>query len=364
MADAVAQEKFHCAACGADARWDPARQALVCPFCGTVSPGKLDPKTGRIIEHDLVEALREIPPERRGWKAEKLSVKCQSCQAISVFDATRVAQRCEFCGSAQLVPYEQLKAPISPESLLPFKITESQVRDTARQWYGSRWFAPSRLKHAAMTDQVRGVYLPYWTFDARAHSDWSADSGYYYWESEAYTDSQGKVQTRQVRKVRWQPSSGSVRHFFDDELVSASRGVNPELLRKIEPFPTQDLSAYKPDFLAGWIVEQYQVDLSAAASRSTEQMNAQMEQLCAQQVPGDTHRNLRVQTDYADRTFKHILVPIWLLTFVYGAENYQVLINGYTGAIAGKYPLSWVKILLTIFGILIAVLLFLFFTQR
>src|SRR5688572_13964485 len=172
--EALARDKFHCPACGADAHWNPAKQALVCPYCGTISPAQLDSVTGMVQENDLAEALRNLSSDKRGWKAEKVSVKCQSCQAISVFDPNRVAQLCEFCGSAQLVPYEQIKAPIRPESLLPFVITETQVRDSVRKWYGSRWFAPNRLKKAALTDVVKGVYLPYWTFDAQANSHWTA----------------------------------------------------------------------------------------------------------------------------------------------------------------------------------------------
>src|ERR1051325_6503477 len=129
--EAVAREKFACPACGAEAHWNPAKQALVCGYCGTTSPLERPPDgTGPVKEHDLVEALRSLPDEKRGWKSDKVSVKCQSCQGISVFDPGRVAQRCEFCGSAQIVPYEQVKPPISPESLLPFKIEETRVRDT------------------------------------------------------------------------------------------------------------------------------------------------------------------------------------------------------------------------------------------
>jgi DNA-directed RNA polymerase subunit RPC12/RpoP len=364
MAEAIARDKFHCPSCGADAHWNPAKQALVCPYCGTVAPGKLDEAAGEIIEHDLVAALREIPSDKRGWKAEKTSVKCQSCQAISVLDASVVGQRCSFCGSAQLVPYEQIKAPISPESLLPFKISESQVRDSIRQWYGSHWLAPSKLKNSAHTDTVRGVYLPYWTFDAQARADWTAESGYYYYETETYTDANGRSQTRQVQKTRWQPSSGSLDHFFDDELVPASRGVNGELLRKIEPFPTKELVPYDPSFLAGWVIEQYQIDLIAAAQNARKQMEQELEGMCDAEVPGDTHRFLNVDADFSGQTFKHVLFPVWLLTFRYGAENFQVLVNGYTGTISGKYPLSWVKIFFLILGILILIGIFVVFSQR
>ena len=200
-------------------------------------------------------------------------MQCQSCKAISVFPAERVAQRCEFCGSSALVPYEQAKPPISPESLLPFKFSESNARDAVRKWYGGVWFAPDRLKKAALTDTVKGMYLPYWTFDSRVHCDWQAEAGYYYYTTESYTDDDGQNKTREVREVRWEAPSGAIDHFFDDELVPASKGVAPRLLRAVEPFPTtSDLVKYDPGFLSGWVVEQYQIDLIAAAQNARNQM--------------------------------------------------------------------------------------------
>jgi hypothetical protein len=352
MTEATAKKKFSCPSCGGESQWNPAKQALVCPFCGTVSPAQAElTDTGEqvIAEHDLAAALREIPDAQRGWDARKVSVRCQSCQAISVFDPERVGQRCDFCGSSALVPYEEVRDAFRPESLLPMRLSETQVRDSIRRWYGSRWFAPNKLKDVALTDTVKGLYIPYWTFDAQVHADWTAESGYHYYDTEHYTDSQGKRQTRRVQRTRWVPSSGSVDNFFDDELVPASRGVHPDMLRKIEPFPTgSELVPYQPGFLSGWVVERYQIDLVSAARTAQEDMEAQMRKLCAARVPGDTHRNLRVDCDYSGQTFKHILAPIWLLTYHYGPRNFQVVINGFTGAIAGKYPKSWIKIMLAI----------------
>jgi hypothetical protein len=77
-------------------------------------------------------------------------------------------------------------------------------------------------------------------------------------------------------------------------------------------------------------------------------MDAEMRRLCSTEVPGDTQRNLEVDADYSGQTFKHILVPIWLLTYNYGARNFQVVINGYTGTISGAYPKIWVKITLAV----------------
>jgi hypothetical protein len=356
--EAQARSKFSCPACGAEARWNPAKQALLCGYCGTESPATLESTPSgdqQIRENDLVAALRSIPDHQRGWKATKTQVRCQHCNAISVFDPEKIGKQCDFCGAAALVPYEEVKESFMPESLLPKQISETQVRDTVRQWYKSRWFAPNALGTRALTDTVHGVYLPYWTFDAHASAQWTAESGYYYYVTEHYTDAQGNRRSRQVRKIRWQSSAGSLRHFFDDELVAATKGVQPDLLRKVEPFPTKKLVPYDPGFLAGWTVERYQIDLIAAAQRARQSMDNQVRQLCAAQVPGDTHRNLRVSTQWSGQTFKHILVPVWLLTYDYHRKSYQVVVNGFTGDIAGNRPYSFWKIFFLVVGILVAV---------
>src|SRR4029453_14797334 len=143
------------------------------------------------------------------------------------------------------------------------------------------------------------------------------------------------------------------------------RGWQINLRQKVEPFPsTAELKPYDPGYLSGWVVEQYQIDLVAAAQHSQEIMESKTRSLCAQQVPGDTHRDLDVAADFSGQTFKHILVPVWLVSYHYGAQAYQIVVNGYTGAIAGKHPLSWIKIALLVFTILILVLIIAATTQR
>jgi hypothetical protein len=136
------------------------------------------------------------------------------------------------------------------------------------------------------------------------------------------------------------------------------------MLRQIEPFPTKELAAYQSGFLSGWVVERYQIDLIEAAKAARARMDGQVRSMCASQVPGDTHRNLSVQSRYFAQTFKHILVPVWLLTYNYGARGFQVVINGYTGVIAGEYPKSWVKITFLVLFILLVAGLFIFFANQ
>ena len=364
MSDIAALDKYPCAACGAQAQWNPAKQLLVCPFCGMSTPFAIDEASGAVVELDLVAALRELPENERGWDAARRTVQCQSCKAVTVFNPERVGQNCDFCGSPKLVDYAEIKAPIRPRALLPFKISEPDVREQMRSWYASKWLAPSALKSRAMVDRVHGVYIPYWTFDAQAVCPWTADAGHYYYETETYRDNKGQRQTRQVRHTRWEPASGEVRHFFDDEPVPGTHGLPHGLLKEIEPFPAADLVAYDVAYLSGFVVEHYQVVLVDAAQNSQAAMQRQLHEMCAAAVPGDTYRNLEIHPVFSGQTFKHILVPVWVLAYVFGGRTFQLIANGCTGKMAGEYPKSWWKVALLIVAILIVVLVVIMFSEN
>lgn len=357
-AQVLALEKHECPACGAQAEWSPTTQKLVCPFCGTESPYQIDREHGKVVELDLVTALRELPEEERGWQTARRSVQCQSCRAVMVFDPARVGQNCEFCGSPALVDYQEIRSPIRPQGVLPFRVDASRVRDDVRRWWRSRWFAPGRLSISSLVDTIKSLYIPYWTFDAKVHCPWTAEAGYYYYVNVPGVDAKGRPTMRRERRTRWEPASGAVDTFFDDESVPGTQGLPLELLRKVEPFPTHEVVSYDTAFLSGHVVEHYQVVLLDAAQRSLEQMQAKLFVLCARQIPGDTYRSLQIFPEYSSRTFKHVLVPVWLLKYDFGSKPYQVIVNGYTGTIAGRHPFSFWKIaLLILVAVLVALVL-------
>jgi len=361
MATAIAAlDKHACPACGAQAEWNPSKQKLVCPFCGTESPYTIDRTTGAVVETDLVTALRDLPDEERGWLTERRSVQCTSCKAVMVFDPARVGQHCEFCGAPTLVDYTAIKAPIRPQGVLPFRIDAAKVRDDIRRWWRSKWLAPGRLAASALVDTLKSLYIPYWTFDAQTHCPWDAEAGHYYYVTVSGRDAKGQPVVRQERRVRWEPASGVVDHFFDDEPVPGTQGLPLDLLKAIEPFPTRDAERYDTAFLSGHVVEHYQVVLVDAAQRSVDQMQAALTEMCARQIPGDTYRNLQIHPSFEGRTFKHVLVPVWVLAYTYGGTSYQVVVNGVTGLIAGRYPYSVWKIVALVAAVLIVVLLLLF----
>ena len=64
MSEVTALKKFTCPACAAEAVWTPSKNALVCPYCGTVSPAELKSDGSLVEESDLATALRSLPQDQ------------------------------------------------------------------------------------------------------------------------------------------------------------------------------------------------------------------------------------------------------------------------------------------------------------
>jgi hypothetical protein len=339
-----------CPKCGGKAEWEPRQQALVCPYCGFVLDARnaAADEVAVVREHDLRHALATLEEASRGIERGQRKVHCQHCNADSLVPTDTVADRCQFCGSPEIVAYDAIESAIRPESLLPKQIDRPRAYETMKKWASGRFWAPGDLKRKNLVENVKGIYLPYWTFDAFARCPWEAESGTYYWDTEHYTDAQGRRQTRQVRKTRWSPASGEVRFQFDDITIPATRLVPREELEAVEPFPTKELVPYDTVYVAGWTVEHYQVTLRDGAGQAVAVMQAVLRNLAASDVPGDTYRNLRIAPEYSNETFKHILVPVWLLIYQYRGKMFRTIVNGYTGTITGSYPVSAWKVAIAV----------------
>ena len=72
-----------------------------------------------------------------------------------------------------------------------------------------------------------------------------------------------------------------------------------------------------------------------------------------QRIGGDTQRVSSVKSRYEAITFKHLLLPTWLLAYQYHDKTYQVFINAATGEVQGERPYSAWKIA---FAVLLGVL--------
>ena len=350
---ASAEHRFPCDQCGADLRFDPAANALVCAHCGNQQDIVAGPWGGTALkELDFRTAIAKQLPQAE--MEETRTVSCTNCGATIEFDPDTHATECPFCASP-VVTDTGTNRHIKPRGVLPFAYDEKSAHDAMNTWLGRLWFAPNGLKqYARKGRRMEGIYVPYWTFDAKTASSYTGERGTVYYVTQTVVQNGKRVQ-RQVPKVRWNPARGRVARFFDDVLVLASTGLPKSYTDALQPWDLSRLETYQPQYLAGFRAEAYSVELENGFTEARQYMDRVIERGVRFDIGGDQQCVHSIDTSLSDVTFKHILLPVWLAAYKYRGETYRFVVNGQTGRVQGERPYSAVKIAIAvIFGLILA----------
>lgn len=335
-----------CPQCGATMDYDPSTGGLYCPYCDYREEIKAADASG----NEKAEELDFNTAEFTGncdWGAAKKTVTCKSCGAVSVYDALEVASECPYCGSNQVMEANDVKT-LAPNGVVPFAVTAKTAGEKFTTWLKKKWFAPKEAKMSAKAEAFKGIYLPYWTFDADTSSNYTAEYG---------IDRKVKSGDEEKTVTDWHRTSGHYNHFIDDELVEATGNQNVSILKQIAPYDTNSSKAYKPEYLAGFAAERYSIGLKEAWEKAKASIRSKLNSLISSKITDDHNadhvRNLIVTTNYSNITYKYVMLPVWMSSFTYKGKVYQFAVNGQSGKVGGKYPVSPWRVA---FAILIAIL--------
>ncbi|MBU1239191.1 hypothetical protein KKF84_01295, partial [Myxococcota bacterium] len=207
-------KQFDCTQCGAQLEYDPDVGAPACPYCGheeAVVHEKKDRKEA-VEELDYLEFLQKGEPEEM---QEQVTVQCEAWYAKTTLDPHVTASECPFCGT-QIVTQGESERVIKPKSMVPFSVGKQKAIEVWQAWIQGLWFAPNKLKSSVKdAENLAGIYIPHWTYDAETQTAYDGERGDDYWVKE---NGEKKL------KVKWRRVSGDVYVPFDDVLVVASDG--------------------------------------------------------------------------------------------------------------------------------------------
>lgn len=351
--DPKEEHRFPCDQCGSDLRFDPDVGKLVCDHCGnTEEMVQAGPWDGGVQELDFRAAVENLLPLQE--MEETRVAQCPNCGAQVEFDPDVHASECPFCATP-VVTDTGTHRHIKPRGLLPFAMDEAQAREAMVDWLGKLWFAPNGVQeYARKGRKLTGIYVPYWTFDADTTSDYRGERGTIYYETRTVMRD-GKPTQQRVQKIRWRGVSGRVTRFFDDVLVLASKALPKRYTDALEPWDLSEMEPYRPEFLAGFRAEGYQVDLDEGFQEARVKMDRVIQRDVKFDIGGDRQRIHHVETELRDVTFKHVLLPVWMAAYKYRDKSYRFVVNGRTGRVQGERPWSAVKITIAvILGLIVA----------
>ncbi len=343
-AAAAKNKTFACISCGAKLEFQPGLHALKCPYCGAETPIADEPvqNTAEALAKLDYDQHVAIAPEEPELPRQK--VTCPACRAESELPPNVTSDRCSYCAAPAIASNAYETRQIKPRALAPFEIQERDARERFTGWVKGLWFAPNALKKMARIDRgLKGFYIPYFTYDALTYTHYSGERGTVYYEEEEVTVN-GKTETRRVERVSWQHVTGQVEVDFDDLAIVASKTVPVDHAEALAPWSLEKLVPYTDSYVSGFVVEAYQQGLKSGFERAVTKMQPAIEQAVNADIGGDRQRIHSMSTQYNDKTFRHLLLPLWISAYNYSGKTYRFLVNGQTGAVRGERPWSIVKI--------------------
>ena len=296
---------------------------LFCANCGTEAPS-----SNGTPETTVAQARQSTH-----------NFECSGCGASMSFDAKAGSLRCPFCASLDMVQQKDAKI-LAPHRVVPFQIQRDAAVAKMREWLWRGFFRPGDLAQTAGVVRMQPVYVPYWVFQARTHTYWTADTSH----------------TPAGARGDWYPMSGEHRGSYPGLLIGASGALTPGETANLCPFDMADGVAPDQVDLDDVTVEQFSVPRKYARPLARGALQEMEAQACASQyVPGrarNVHANVRIES----MSSEPVLLPVWIMAYRYKEQVFRFLVNGQSGKATGQAPVSWLK-MLAVAGIVLAVIL-------
>lgn len=329
-----------CRSCGGIMRYSPEKHQLECIYCGTVIP--LDHSRVETPAYDYyryAEQGGEYIPD-----VDEEEFTCAQCGAVSKVEDNIVSMPCPFCGSSLIVRQEHIARDWHPDTILPFYIGIAEAQDKYKKWIHKKWFAPSGLRrNASAPSHLKGYFLPYWAYDASTSNTYWGQRGDDY-EVEVKRD--GK--TEREKRTRWRDVSGEVSLDFSNIMICGLQTMPEGMNSEVQRWDIHNCVKYREEYLSGFYTEVYTRNFVDAMSDAERYMYSEIEDAVERDIGGDHQRVDNIDTDYSNVMFKLFMLPVWISSYQYNGKSYQFVVNGRTGVVSGKYPVSIGKVLAVI----------------
>ncbi|MBO4636089.1 MAG: hypothetical protein J5685_02975 [Clostridiales bacterium] len=331
----VTSTDIKCPGCGTSVglKFDPSTATLSCPYCG-LSTQLPTPEDGAVAEElDFNSALQRASVD---WGRSKKLIVCDNCGGQTVYDSEQVTGACPFCGSTSVAPASENDSIMETNAVIPFAVSKDEVQDHFISFLKKKKLVKKKAFDCKL-ENIIGIYLPYWTFDAYTASSYNA------------TRNNGPQAPSDNVTGNWYQD-------IDDIVIFASDNLRHPYLSMIRDFDFEKAVPYSPEYLAGILAERYSLGLNDAWERS--------KKLITEKLKKDVRRSdsrllvKEITTNYYNVKFRCLLAPVYTARYRYGKDTYQVAVNGQTGKTFCQVPTMTERIVFfVILGIFLGFLL-------
>ncbi len=328
---------YKCPSCGSDMAFDSLSGMLHCDNCG------------RNENIEAMETEHSHKPHNHTPYLNKEDITeyhCNNCGAVLITDKDTTATTCSFCGAGVVIA-DRLEGALAPAKVIPFAINKEQAQEAFKKWCKKGRLTPKGFMTADRIKSITGLYVPFWLYDLNGKGE--ADATYtrvrtYERGEYIYTETDFFHVYRQVDLD------------YNKIPVDASEKMNDDLMDKLEPYHYDDLKDFNMPYLAGYIAEKYNYDDKALFPRVEERGDSYVRSYLRSTISGYTQTTYnRENINIKQKNAWYVLFPVWMVCYDYKKSEHTFAMNGQTGKIVGKPPLSTGKIAAWFTGVSVGV---------
>ena len=349
---------YKCPDCGADMAFDSQTGLLRCGSCQRTD--SIEAMAGKHHSHQSGEVKYEMDEEdinaansafeqdysdssdedEQGSHAtfgdnEANEYHCKNCGAVLITDAQTTATTCSFCG-AGVVLGDRLDGSLAPAKVIPFSISKEQAQEAFKKWCRKGRLTPRDFMTADRIKNITGLYVPFWLYDLNGRG-----------EAEATCT---RVRTYTVgdwiyTETKWYHVYRKVDLNYNRIPCDASRKMEDTMMDKLEPYGYDNLKDFNMPYLAGYIAEKYDFTDDQMLPRMKDRVNSYVDSYLRSTISGYSSVNINHKhINILKRNASYTLMPVWMVCYDYKQSEHTFAMNGQTGKIVGKPPLSKARI--------------------
>lgn len=328
--------EYECPCCGGAVEFDSSIQKMKCPYCDTEF--EVEAFSNYKEEENTIKEDDMIWEEQAGneWQAGETDgmcvYVCQSCGGEIIGSETLGSMKCPYCNN-NIVVKEKFEGALRPDYVIPFKLDKKAAKAALKKHFEGKRMLPKAFKTENHLNEVKGIYVPFWLFDATAQGEmrfkgtrvrvWS-DRNYTYTDTSFYSVVRG----------------GNVK--FEKVPVDGSTHMPDDLMESLEPFDFSQAVDFNAAYLAGFLADKYDVDAAASEARANVRIKKSTEDFLSSSVSAGYATLIPEGSNVIlkESSAKYALYPVWLLTTTWKGTTYLFAMNGQTGKFVGNLPVD------------------------
>lgn len=318
---------YKCPGCGSDMSFDADSGDLSCQSCG---------------RHENIENYPENLISARFSEDEAKEYHCENCGAVLITEAETAATNCSFCGAGVVIA-DRLSGTLAPAKVIPFTISKEEAMAAFQKWCRKGLLTPKGFMAADRVKSITGMYVPFWLFDLNSQVQVNATC------TKVRTYTQGDYI---YTETKYYDVFRDINLDYLKIPVDASEKMDDTLMDKLEPFPYDQLKDFKTPYLAGYVAEKYGYTDDELLPRAKDRISGYIESYIRSTLTGYQSVNVKnKQIHTKNRKSDYVLLPVWMVSYDFNQSEYTFAMNGQTGKVVGKPPISAGKVAMWFSGI-------------